>query len=67
MFTTALKDIKSVLAEFWMKEIEKKAEISVQINHVIFFLWVRSLRGEGKKNKNGSLAGNGYSVWLSCP
>lgn len=26
MFTTALKDIKSILAEFWMKEIEMKAE-----------------------------------------
>lgn len=26
MFTTALEDIKSILAEFWMKEIEMKAE-----------------------------------------
>lgn len=26
MFTTALKDTKSILAELWMKEIEMKAE-----------------------------------------
>lgn len=48
MFTTALKDIKSILAEFWVKEIEMKARDSVQINRVIF-LWDRPLRGEGKK------------------
>lgn len=57
MFTTALKDIKSILAEFWMKEIEMKAEEFGSDEPCHFFLWVRSLRGEGKKIKT--------EVWLA--
>lgn len=67
MFTTALKDIKCILAEFWMKEIEMKAE-EFSSHELCYFLWGGSLRRGGRKKKlmNG-LAGNGYSVWLSCP
>jgi len=41
VFATALKDIKSILAEFWMKEMETKAEEFSSDKLCYFFIgWV---------------------------